>query len=189
MGACCTAEFLHKCPANPRRCSCGEHADCAPGWFCSDAVPPGGAWTCLQCGSSTSAMPAARRDCPALGSRCCGRDYLRQCPDAPHTCPCSHHDDCVRGMYCAQSESNDGQLVCVTCTAGVNTTVCASFDTDCCSAVFLRHCDDPLFPRTNVFVPETNPRVDPHECRRRMVSFRFATAFCQWCVSACRICV
>lgn len=147
-GACCTEEFLHKCPANPRRCSCVEHADCAPGWFCSDAVPPGGAWTCRPCGAaaltSTPPLPAARRGCPALGSRCCGRDYLRQCPAAPQACPCSHHDDCVRGMYCAQGG------LCATCSGGVNTTHCASFDADCCSAAFLRHCDDPLFPRTNV---------------------------------------
>eukprot|EP01046_Picozoa_sp_COSAG06_P016994 COSAG06_NODE_1140_length_10558_cov_34.662492_6_plen_541_part_00 len=158
MGSCCTEQFLHACPANPRQCSCSEHSDCAPGWFCSDAVTPGGAWTCRPC--SAAALPDR---CAALGSRCCARDFLRQCPSAPQRCPCAQHADCVLGMYCAKGG------MCRTCTEGVNTTHCASFDDDCCSAAFLNvHCNDPLFPAANLFVPETNPRVDPHRCQSRM---------------------
>ena len=167
MGSCCTAQFLHACPTNPRLCSCQNHADCAAGWYCSDAVAPGGAWVCRPCeGTALSAAPAIpsdRRGCGALGSRCCSRDYLRQCPSSPQRCSCTRHEDCVLGMYCAQGG------FCRTCTEGVNSTQCASFDNDCCSAAFLEvHCNDPQFPAVNLYEPETNPRVDPHSCRSRM---------------------
>lgn len=167
MGSCCTAQFLHACPSNPHVCSCQSHGDCAPGWYCSDAVAPGGAWTCRPCGSvglsSSPPISPSRHSCPALGSRCCSRDYLRQCPSAPQRCSCTQHDDCVRGMYCAHGG------YCRTCTDGVNSTHCASFDHDCCSAAFLEEqCNDPGFPAVNLYEAETNPRVDPHRCRSRM---------------------
>mgnify|MGYP003336213250 CR=1 FL=1 len=80
-------------------------------------------------------------------SRCCSRDYLRQCPSAPQRCSCTRHDDCVLGMYCAQGG------YCRTCTEGVNSTHCASFDNDCCSAAFLEvQCNDPLL--ANEFCPK-----------------------------------
>eukprot|EP01043_Picozoa_sp_COSAG02_P063685 COSAG02_NODE_9095_length_2333_cov_2.237243_2_plen_556_part_00 len=167
MGSCCTAQFLHACPSNPRLCSCQRHTDCAAGWYCSDAVASGGALICRPCDntapSSSVPIPSNRRSCAAIGSRCCSRDYLRQCPSAPQRCSCTRHDDCVLGMYCAQGG------YCRTCTEGVNSTHCASFDNDCCSAAFLEvHCNDPQFPAVNMYGLESNPRVDPHRCRSRM---------------------
>ena len=190
MGACCSEVFLHRCPTNPHGCSCTRHADCAPGWYCSDAVPAGAALRCRPCsaeGFATAALyasavaaappvvPASRAACPALGGRCCTADYLSQCPAAPQGCPCTAHGDCVSGMYCASSDTSGRRGArssggwCRVCSDGINATRCSSYDGDCCSApLWHEQCAAASFPRYNSFVPEENPRQDPAECGRRL---------------------